>query len=101
MDTVLVLLDRGANQYPNDMNSTPLAEACLGGYSELVYLLLVNGANASPDQDKEGNTPLLIAAREGYALCVELLTRYGASDLWTDGVRRMLVGFLHLERKEG
>ena len=86
IDTVLLLLNKGVIQHPNNMNATPLFEACRKGYSELVYLLLVNDAEASTAQDEEGNTPLLIAAREGHCLCVELLVRYGAADVYTDWV---------------
>lgn len=56
----------------NIYSHTPLALACKFGHVEIVKLLLDRGANVD-FQDEDGETPLHLCAKNGFADCVELL----------------------------
>ena len=58
-------------------NETPLAEACLNGYYEIVELLIEKGANVN-FPDALDNTPLHKACEGFHLEIVELLLKHGA-----------------------
>merc|ERR1719300_509018 len=78
-ETVKVLLSRGANvnaQNPED-RSTPLHKAMNNDGTEIVEILLANGAKIEA-KDKNGHTPLQLASLKGKDRLVRLLLSKGA-----------------------
>ncbi len=61
----------------NESGRTPLLQACLLGYEEIVSQLLEAGASVHA-ADEDGNTALTLAAGRGDAALISLLLRYGA-----------------------
>ncbi|CAN6580963.1 unnamed protein product [Malus baccata var. baccata] len=80
-----LLLERGANLEAKDEDGAiPLHDACAGGYTKVVQLL-INSANDAErvkkmleTVDAEGNTPLHHAARGEHADIIRLLLASGA-----------------------
>ena len=62
---------------------TPLHHACVSGCTEVVEILLKNGAQAN-DKTADGSTPLHKAARAGHFEAVDLLLRAGANPYATN-----------------
>jgi ankyrin repeat protein len=50
---------------------------CAYGYTDSIMKLIENGININ-DEDKSGNTPLLIACMLGYTRLPKMLIKYGA-----------------------
>ncbi|KAL6133462.1 hypothetical protein ACLB2K_065697 [Fragaria x ananassa] len=86
LSCVQLLLERGANLEAKDEDGAiPLHDACAGGYTEIVQLLM-NSANDTEcvkrmleAVDAEGDTPLHHAARGEHADIIRLLLTSGAS----------------------
>ncbi|KAG8412093.1 hypothetical protein J3459_015975 [Metarhizium acridum] len=74
---VELLLKRGARVNNSGGVSTPLHEAVHVGHVEVTELLLDNGAELDVE-DKNGRTPLSIAAAKGKTTLLQLLLRRGA-----------------------
>jgi len=66
----------------NDMNKS-LNLCSLNGLSDIVSLLIENGANVN-FQNNEGQTPLHLAVQHGYVELVEILVRSGADQSLTN-----------------
>ena len=56
----------------------PLNYAAIGGHSEIVEILLKNGAFSNPKDANGKWTPLHIAASNGFPKLVEILLKHGA-----------------------
>src|SRR5438445_5195080 len=66
---------------PNQRGMTPLFWACFKGLPTVVDALLENGAKFT--QDKEGDTPLNVAIREGHPEIAVKLIQYDKSSINT------------------
>jgi uncharacterized protein len=81
--TVQDLLSRGADvnsldpRYPSWYAAPPLVRAAQAGYSNLVRLLLANGAEVNA-RDAGGGTALIWACNDGHIDCARLLLAAGA-----------------------
>jgi len=71
---------------------SPLAVACMKGRTDLVRLLLENGARRDPTDFICGGTPLMISAAMGNSDCVELLIRANANIATCDKKRGNAIG---------
>lgn len=75
---------RGGNQSDintrNEQGSTPLHEAALLGFDEIVSLLLIHGADTKCKNDEE-NTPLQVACVGGHPAVCATLVRKGKAEL--------------------
>ena len=79
LPVVKALLGRGLPQVPTNHSVTPLHAAAFAGHAEVVEALLA--AQAAIDcVDKDGNTPLLVATRQGQHKIADLLLRSGAGN---------------------
>jgi ankyrin repeat protein len=84
MKTVKLLLDRGADVNVRDrFGDTPLGQATICGYKELVALLLAKGADANAVSN-DGTTPLMDAVWSDNcpAEVLTLLLDHGADPEW-------------------
>lgn len=80
VDSVKVLLDKGADVNAKDNDSTTaLMDAALGGYIEVVQVLLDAGADTDA-KDSDGRTAMMWAKKEGHDEIVELLKQHGAKE---------------------
>jgi ankyrin repeat protein len=61
----------------SNLGFTPLCLAAMGGYEQIVSLLIKSGAKFTAD-DEKGWTPILYAASNGHEAVVELLLKEGA-----------------------
>ena len=80
MDRCKVLLEQGANvnlEIHQASASTPLQQACVLGFVDIVSLLLSFGADLH-HVSKDGASPLLKAAQGGRDVCCKLLLEMGA-----------------------
>ncbi|CAB3983026.1 serine threonine- phosphatase 6 regulatory ankyrin repeat subunit A-like [Paramuricea clavata] len=59
-------------KFTTGSNSTPLHLAASGGHTEVVQVLLQNGADATP-MDKHGMTAIHLAAKNGHTRVIEIL----------------------------
>jgi ankyrin repeat protein len=72
-------LTDGANvNTRNDKNATALMLASMGGYTEIVKLLLNKGADVNVKEPTNGRTALMMASEKGYAEIVKYLLVKGA-----------------------
>ena len=72
-----LLLRYGAKpNMPNSYGLTALVKSTACGYSEIVELLLDNGAN--PNSYSNGYSALIEASYYGYCDIIEILLNYGA-----------------------
>lgn len=71
------------NVNKRDKNKTPLTAACLKGFSEIVQLLVVAGADI--DLQDASHTPLTAACENGHLKVVAILTKEGADVNLCDG----------------
>ncbi|BAT95803.1 hypothetical protein VIGAN_08261000 [Vigna angularis var. angularis] len=85
-DKLQLLIERGANIEAKDEDGAiPLHDACAGGFTEIVQLLLNRANNAEhikrmlESVDSEGDTPLHHAARGEHVDVIRLLLSNGAS----------------------
>lgn len=80
IDVVKLLVMQGANL--NGSHSwcgwNSLHQAAFRGFSDIMKVLLVNGADRE-SQDDFGITPLFVAAQYGKAECLKMLAEYGAN----------------------
>ncbi|XP_012661952.1 ankyrin repeat and SOCS box protein 10 isoform X3 [Otolemur garnettii] len=77
-EVLRLLLRRRARPDSAPGGRTALHEACVGGHTACVHVLLVAGADPNiPDQD--GKRPLHLCQGPGTLECAELLLRFGAS----------------------
>ncbi|XP_053409807.1 ankyrin repeat and SOCS box protein 10 isoform X4 [Nycticebus coucang] len=77
-EVLRLLLRRRARPDSAPGGRTALHEACVGGHTACVHVLLVAGADPNiPDQD--GKRPLHLCQGPGILECAELLLRFGAS----------------------
>ena len=68
-----------AGSNPNQVNHagrTPLHEACLGGHSKVI-LILLDFTREVNIPDRDGQTPAHIAAANGEVQCLEILADKG------------------------
>lgn len=82
VDTVKILLSRGAKQTAERRGKTPLHKASENGYSEIVKLLLEAGGTQI--SDSFGNTPLHLACRNSHVDVVRILLQYGATQQYNN-----------------
>ena len=61
------------------MQSSPLMECCKKGWSQVVRILIDNGANVDYASPKDGSTALMMACHKGYTDIVRLLLDAGAN----------------------
>jgi len=66
------------NQYTNSYNATPLTYAVEKGYSDMLLVLIDNGANID-DTDSLGRTPVYVAAEKGKRRILFRLKNAGAN----------------------
>jgi ankyrin len=93
------LLEQGSDiNAGNRYGQTPLHLAAKQGNSELIRLLLEQGAVVDAAENAAGYTPLHTAAAQGHADLCELLIRYGADP---DAVTGDLDSPLHLAIAKG
>jgi hypothetical protein len=98
-DTVRELLEQGSDiNAGNRHGQTPLHLAAKQGNSELMRLLLEQGALVDAAESAAGYTPLHTAATQGRADLCELLIRYGAEP---DVLTGNLESPLHLAIEKG
>jgi ankyrin repeat protein len=84
-EAVKLLLDARANPDARDRsNRTALIWAAERGHVAVVTTLLAGKANPNLDERGTGNTPLMIAARDGHLRIVEALVHAGAEVGRTD-----------------
>ena len=76
-DTVLALLDAGADPDAREVDMTALMIAASNGYADIVRTLLDSGANVSA-KTETGGTALGAALNAGHSDIVELLKVAGA-----------------------
>ena len=104
--TVQILLDAGANPNLNDMQwQTPVHYAARNGHSSALSLLFENPGNrGSRDRyDREGNTPLHIAALMGHVEEVDALLGHSAVHIDTANKRKETPLYLaasHIQSRE-
>jgi len=85
VDAVKLLLEARANPDARDRsNRTALIWAAERGQTAVITTLLAGKANPNLDERGTGNTPLLIAARDGHLRIVEALVHAGADVTRTD-----------------
>lgn len=91
---VKVLLQKQADLNTKDhtYSRSALAWAVEIGYSEVVQLLLENGANRD-SRDNVGRTPLSLAAEKGYTTIVTLLLEKGTDSSCKDNNGRTPLSF--------
>ena len=58
---------------------TPLHRAAIKGHTQIIQLLIANGADVNAKHDAFGTTPLHYAAEEGHKKIAELLITKGAN----------------------
>jgi ankyrin repeat protein len=65
------------NSAEYNSNFTPIHNACDGGHTDIVKILLSNGKGININKvDNLGRTPLSIASEQGYQVIVNLITEY-------------------------
>jgi ankyrin repeat protein len=75
-----LLIENGENvNVQDDFGNTPLIEAVIKGYEDVVELLIKSGADVNM-KDKDGKSPLVWASILGHKEIVRLLIRNGAKD---------------------
>jgi ankyrin repeat protein len=95
-DVLEMLIARKADVNATDTNGlTPLHYAALADRAKSVKVLLGHGAHADVKDKVEGNTPLIIAAGEGYKDVVEVLLANGADVNDADKMGTPLAWALH------
>lgn len=77
-----LLIAHGADQRIG--SGMPLIEAAIEGNAELCQLLLGNGAHPNA-KDKDGFSPLFVAARQGHLAVCKTLVEYGADTKANNG----------------
>ena len=75
---VVLLIEYGADVDARDTRATPLVVAVQYGRSDLVELLLNNGADINLGDTNTGNTPLMTASLHQSTVLVKLLLERGA-----------------------
>jgi hypothetical protein len=99
-ETLRLLLAAGADpNLPSD-RGTPLHEAVAGDWGSPTSVRVLLEAGADPNAlDREGRTPLMLAAQNGEVECIRLLLAHGADRTLRDGHRKTALDYAHTHRE--